>query len=133
VVDNDIPITGIPELIAQSLDKIVDNAVEFSTTRRVVACLCKEDDMALLTVRNEGPILPLDDHESLFESMVSFREPGGEHLGLGLYVAKTIVEYHGGGISLKNTGDGSGVVATVRLPILRLSSKLLPAFRDKRD
>lgn len=133
VVDNDIPITGIPELIAQSLDKIVDNAVEFSTTRRVMACLCKEDDMALLTVRNEGSILPLDDHESLFESMVSFREPDGEHLGLGLYVAKTIVEYHGGSISLKNTDDSSGVVATVHLPILRLSSKLLPSFRDKRD
>ncbi len=125
VVDNDIPITGIPELIAQSLDKIVDNAVEFSTTRMVFASLCKEDDMALLTVRNEGPVLPLDDPESLFESMVSVREPDAEHLGLGLYVAKTIVAYHGGEISLQNTDDVSGVVVVIRLPVLRVTAKLL--------
>ena len=55
----------------------------------------------------------------LFHSMVSLRpgSAGGEpHLGLGLFVARLIAEFHGGGISAKNLVDGSGVVVSVTLP-----------------
>jgi len=54
----------------------------------------------------------------LFESMVSIRaERGGEpHLGLGLYVARLIAEFHGGGIDASDlaAGDGVAVSATFR-------------------
>ena len=120
----DVPVTGIPELIAQCLDKIVDNAVEFSTAPTIRVSLSIEGEWALVRVMNEGPELPAARIGSLFESMVSVRQPGVDHLGLGLYVAKTIIEYHGGEITLKNNDDLTGVVAAVRLPILRLTAKL---------
>ena len=120
----DVPVTGIPELIAQCLDKIVDNAVEFSTAPTIRVSLSIEDNQALVRVMNEGPELPAARIGSLFESMVSVRQPGVDHLGLGLYVAKTIIEYHGGEITLKNNDDLTGVVTAVRLPILRLTAKL---------
>ena len=120
----DVPVTGIPELIAQCLDKIVDNAVEFSTAPTIRVSLTIEDNWALVRVMNEGPELPAARIGSLFESMVSVRQTGVDHLGLGLYVAKTIIEYHGGEITLKNNDDLTGVVTAVRLPILRLTAKL---------
>jgi signal transduction histidine kinase len=119
----DVPITGIPELIEQLLDKLIDNAVEFSKTGEVRIRLHVENDMAMLRVMNEGPNLPKD--IGLFESMVSIRDEKGEsHLGLGLYIAKVIAEFHGGTIDLDNRSDTQGVIATLRLPLLRLTSRL---------
>jgi signal transduction histidine kinase len=71
-------------------------------------------------VSNSGPLLP-PDTASLFESMVSFREGGqqGEHLGLGLYIARLITEFHLGTISASNRPDQSGVVMQVVLPVAR--------------
>lgn len=119
----DVPITGIPELIAQLLDKLIDNAVSFSKTGEVRIRLHIENGMAMLRVMNEGQNLPKD--IVLFESMVSVRADKGEsHLGLGLYIAKVIAEFHGGTIDLDNRSDTQGVIATLRLPLLRLTSRL---------
>jgi len=52
--------------------------------------------------------------------MVSIRKKleTKSHLGLGLYVAKTIAEFHGGNIQAKNRKDGkSGVIFTILLPL----------------
>jgi K+-sensing histidine kinase KdpD len=56
----------------------------------------------------------------LFESMISVREAGDTatpHLGLGLYVARLIVEFHGGTISAADLPAGDGVMVSVRLPL----------------
>src|SRR5262249_34503674 len=78
--------------------------------------------VAALAVRNEGPQLPEAMRGKLFESMVSVRgERGREgnepHLGLGLYVARLIAEFHGGEIRAENLPSGAGVevTATFRL------------------
>jgi signal transduction histidine kinase len=50
--------------------------------------------------------------------MVSVRPAGGgaPHLGLGLYIVRLIVEFHGGEVELANRAGGNGVVASVELP-----------------
>jgi signal transduction histidine kinase len=56
----------------------------------------------------------------LFDSMVSVRrETSGDipHLGLGLYIVRLIAQFHGGKARADNRDDGSGVVATVTLPL----------------
>ena len=123
VEHEDVPITGIPELIAQLLDKLIDNAVSFSNNGEVRVRLHIENDMAMLRVMNEGLNLPTG--IGLFESMVSLRQDKGDsHLGLGLYIAKVIAEFHGGSIDLDNRSDTQGVIATLGLPLLRLTSRL---------
>ena len=123
VEHEDVPITGIPELIAQLLDKLIDNAVSFSNNGEVRVRLHIENDMAMLRVMNEGLNLPTG--IGLFESMVSVRQDRGDsHLGLGLYIAKVIAEFHGGSIDLDNRSDTQGVIATLGLPLLRLTSRL---------
>lgn len=110
------PATGSPELLIQMLDKLVDNAVDFSMAGGLIRIgLADRDDEYLLTVMNPGPPLPEHMRTQLFDSMVSLREgENTRHLGLGLYVAKLIAEGHDGRINARNV-DG-GVVFEVFLP-----------------
>jgi len=114
-------VAGAPDLAAQLLDKLVENAVEFSLPGEPVRISLEErDDAALLSVQNKGPLLPAEMRGRLFESMVSVRSAGaGPHLGLGLYVARLIAEFHGGTIDAADLGSGDGVVLRVRLPLAR--------------
>jgi two-component system sensor histidine kinase ChvG len=110
---------GSPELLIQMLDKLVDNAVDFSGDDDVITIgLSAEDSSLHLSISNPGPKLPETMRSQLFDSMVSVRPGAGDkHLGLGLYIAKLIVEGHGGKIHADNTDVG--VRFTVVLPRLR--------------
>lgn len=107
---------GSPELLIQMLDKLVDNAVDFSDDGDTLKLgLTLADDSYVLTVENPGPPLPEKMRTQMFDSMVSMRSgKNTKHLGLGLYVARLIAAGHGGGIEAHNT-DG-GVVFEVTLP-----------------
>ena len=109
-------IHGSPELIIQMLDKLVDNAVDFSRDGdRITIRLSDADDGLRLTVHNPGPPLPERMRHQLFDSMVSMRPEGNDkHLGLGLYVARLIAEGHAGRIDAENADDGVSVIVTLR-------------------
>jgi two-component system sensor histidine kinase ChvG len=75
---------------------------------------------ALLTVANKGPALPAAMRGRLFDSMISMRETraaGTPHLGIGLYVARLIAEFHGGSIAAADLPSGEGVALTVRFAL----------------
>ncbi len=110
------PASGSPELMIQMLDKLVDNAVDFSANNDTIKIgLEQRDGSLIVTVANPGPSLPERMRTQLFDSMVSVRgSDGDEHLGLGLYIAKLISEGHGGSISADNIEGG--VVFSVTLP-----------------
>lgn len=107
---------GSPELLIQMLDKLIDNAVDFSNAGDVIKIgLTDQDNDLLLAVTNPGPPLPEKMRTQMFDSMVSMRAgENSRHLGIGLYIAKLIAEGHGGRIAADNV-DG-GVVFEVRLP-----------------
>jgi len=108
---------GSPELLIQMLDKLVDNAADFSANGDVIRISLESGDAGLvLGVHNPGPPLPERMRSQLFDSMVSVRSDGSDrHLGLGLYVAKLIAEGHGGRITAENADDG--VRFSVILPV----------------
>jgi len=113
-------LVGAPELVAQMLDKLVANAVEFATAGPIIVTLVRDDATVRVAVANEGPPLPNEMDGRLFDSMVSVRPAGtaGEpHLGLGLYIVRLIAEFHGGSVRADNRDDGRGVVVTVTLPL----------------
>ena len=112
-------ITGSPDLIAQLLDKLMDNAVDFTPRGGTIAITLAGDARSCrLSVRNEGPLLPPGSGERLFESLVSGRngKDGKPHLGLGLYIVRLIADFHGGTVRAENAPDGSGVIVTLELP-----------------
>jgi signal transduction histidine kinase len=107
---------GSPELIIQMFDKLVDNAVGFSSKGDGIKIgLAASNASRVITVANPGPPLPERMRSRMFDSMVSVRPgEGNKHLGLGLYVARLIAEGHGGRIDAQNTNDG--VELSVTLP-----------------
>jgi len=115
-----VSLRGAPELLAQMLDKLAANAVEFSTGGAIDVALARDDATARLTVANAGPPLPAGMEDRLFESMVSVREGGAgsaPHLGLGLYIVRLIAQFHGGTATAENRADPPGVAVIVRLPL----------------
>ncbi|MDJ0805966.1 MAG: ATP-binding protein [Gammaproteobacteria bacterium] len=123
----DLPLSiyGAPELLVQALDKLVDNALEFHTPGSAILITLDviPREACRVAVINQGPPLPDDMREQLFDSMVSFRDKtdANPHLGLGLYLVRLIAEYHEGRVSAENTQDG--VRIAMLLPLMQRPPK----------
>ena len=124
VPDEPLPAVGAPDLLAQLLDKLVENALGFARPDSAIEVdLWRHGRAGALSVRNEGPRLPSEMSGRLFESMVSVRPDGASearsapHLGLGLYIVRLIAVFHGGAAAAHDRPDGRGVIVTVTLPL----------------
>ena len=109
-------INGVPDLLVQALDKLMDNAASFCPPHgQIVVALQRVGDALELSVTNDGPPLPEALQQRLFNSMVSLREgkAGGVHLGLGLYIVRLIADFHGASVCARNLPDNSGVNFTL--------------------
>jgi signal transduction histidine kinase len=109
-----------PELIAQALDKLLDNALSFTPEHGWLRLsLRARNDSAEIELANQGAPLPEAMQGRLFDSLVSLRDkatPGdAPHLGLGLYVVRLVAERHGGVALARNLDDGSGVAFSLQL------------------
>ncbi len=113
----EVEIDASPELIIQMLDKLAENAVDFSAADDEIAItLASRAKGVVITVSNPGPPLPDKMRTQLFDSLVSVRDTSSDkHLGLGLFIARIIAEGHRGSISADNI-DG-GVSFQVELPV----------------
>src|SRR5690606_22142397 len=104
-------VVGSGELVAQLLDKLIDNAVSFSPLgSRIDVALEPAGHEVVLSVANRGPKLPEKMRGRLFDSLVSIREQrdGRPHLGLGLHVVALVADFHGGRCEADDLPDGSG-------------------------
>jgi dedicated sortase system histidine kinase len=115
-----LPMHGAPELIAQALDKLIDNARGFTPESGWVRIRVQATaDGARIAVANSGPLLPPAMQDRLFDSLVSVRETAarGEtpHLGFGLFVVRLIAQAHRGDASAHNLDDGQGVEFVLEL------------------
>jgi PAS domain S-box-containing protein len=101
----------------QVLTNLVSNAARYGGRQPIViACSC-DDERAVLTVSDQGPGIEEKDLARIFERFESgpdSRSHGG--LGLGLYIARRIVEAHGGAIAV-SSAPGAGATFTVELPL----------------
>ncbi|NNM00406.1 MAG: hypothetical protein HKO62_06620, partial [Gammaproteobacteria bacterium] len=120
VPDTAATVRAAPELVVQLLDKLIDNAVDFTPAGETIRIHVQpRDDAVALEVRNPGPPLPEGIGARLFDSMVAQREQGGAtsiHMGLGLYIARLIMDFHGGSISAENTSAPPGVLFRASFP-----------------
>jgi two-component system, OmpR family, sensor histidine kinase ChvG len=114
-------VMGKPDRLAQAINAIIDNAVSFSPAGALVEIgLCIAGDEVRIEVTDEGPGVPPEAREAIFNRFHSVR-PGGEdfgrHSGLGLAIAQAIVKGHDGEIDVHNRDDApSGARFTIRLP-----------------
>ncbi len=116
--DAPLEIDGAPDLIVQMLDKLVDNAVDFSVAGATITVrLTAEPHAVLLEVDNPGPPLAPEIRSRLFESLWQSRSDRDSrpHFGLGLYIVRLIAEFHGGAASAANLPGDTGASFVVRL------------------
>lgn len=110
-------VTASEDRLVQALRNVVDNALSFSP--RVRVSLAQQNGYAVVRVDDEGPGIPPEHLERIFDRFFSFRPQGDarrEHDGLGLAIAKAIVEAYGGTIGASNlTPHGARI--EVRLPL----------------
>jgi len=111
-----------PDLIVQMLDKLVANAIDFSTgEKRIEVNFLADEEMWKIQIVNYGSQLPELMEQQLFNSMISVRNKKNKnepHLGLGLYIVRLIAEYHKGDVHASNLSNGQGVMFTLKFPRL---------------
>lgn len=111
---------GDARQITRVIDNLLDNAVSFSPPGGVVRIAATRTlETVVLTVDDDGPGVPEGAREAIFERFHSDRpeEEFGRHSGLGLAIAKSIVEAHGGSIRVTARADGgAGASFIVEFP-----------------
>lgn len=105
-----------PTALKRALRNLVENALRYGGSADI--SLEERDGMAVVKIADNGPGLPEDQMMRVFDPFVRLegsrsRDTGG--VGLGLAIARTIIQAHGGEITLANRPEG-GLVATVCLP-----------------
>ncbi len=111
---------GDPDRLRQVLANLLENAVRHAPPgSRVDVGLGRDDEHAILTVRDRGEGIPEEQRERVFQRFYRVdrarsRATGGS--GLGLAIVRTLVELHGGSVAAASHPDG-GAVLTVRLPL----------------
>jgi PAS domain S-box-containing protein len=106
--------------IEQVISNLIGNAIKYGGDQSFTIELRRTDRAAQIQVSDNGIGIPTDKLERIFdryERAVSSRSYGG--LGLGLYIAKQIVDAHGGSISVRSE-LGVGSAFTVELPLRRV-------------
>ena len=100
------------------------------TTGTIVVQLTVEDGAVVLRVIDEGPGVALTRRSARFEPFVSTHEPF-ESAGLGLWAARSLVERHGGTLTIE--GRPAGAAFAMRLPAVTRSVRLQPAHSFTED
>ncbi|MBB6122614.1 sensor histidine kinase [Sphingobium subterraneum] len=118
-------VMGEEQRLALVIDNLLDNAVSFSPPGGLVQVTATvADNEVLLSVEDEGPGVPPEERETVFRRFHSVRPEGesfGKHSGLGLAIARSIVEGHQGRISIEDRDDArSGACFHVHLPLAHL-------------
>lgn len=126
----DAPMGPMPRVMGEGarLERVfanlIDNAVSFSPDGGTVALsLTASGDMLEARVEDEGPGVPEEAREAIFRRFHTDRPEGeefGKHSGLGLAIARTIVEGHQGSIGVETREDRiRGARFVVRLPFVQ--------------
>ncbi|MDA9547585.1 hypothetical protein ACM43_24700 [Bradyrhizobium sp. CCBAU 45321] len=108
--------------LGQVLSNLMGNAVHYGdvATPITVTVAGNDPDAVTINVHNLGSSIPLEAQKSIFQSWTRGHDDGSPpehstHLGLGLYIAKLIVEAHGGEISVASN-EKTGTCFSIRLP-----------------
>ena len=108
---------GDPGGIARIVRILLDNAVRVSPQGGEITVELRNGEHASLTVRDEGPGVPPDERELIFERFQRGRAAGGTAgFGLGLAIGRELADRMGGELVLES-GDVPGAKFTLRLPV----------------
>jgi len=109
------PVLGRVLSLKRAFSNIISNAIKYGETASVT--ISEIDYHLIITVEDEGPGIPQADMERVFQPFVRLEESRGRETGgtgLGLTIAASVIQTHGGHISLANRANG-GLCVTITL------------------
>ncbi|MBI1245371.1 MAG: HAMP domain-containing protein [Alphaproteobacteria bacterium] len=114
-------VMGVEDRLGQVFRNVIANAQSFSPEGADVrVTVCRAKDFVTVTIDDDGPGIPADKLESIFDRFYSERpsqEKFGTHSGLGLSISRQIIDAHGGSIEAENHTDNNGMVKGARFRI----------------
>jgi two-component system sensor histidine kinase ChvG len=114
-------VMGDGSRLIRAIENLVDNAVSFSPPGGLVEIgASRVDDQVIIRIEDEGPGVPPEAREEIFNRFHSLRPDNdafGKHSGLGLAIARTIIDGHGGRIMVQDKeSGGKGASFLIRIP-----------------
>jgi two-component system sensor histidine kinase ChvG len=107
-----------PDRVSQVIQNVLDNAVSFSPPGGLVHIeVAQQGEWVETTIEDDGPGVAFENRDRMFDRFFTYRPQSAEpnqHMGLGLPIAKAIVESYGGRIELREGNRGARF--TIRLP-----------------
>jgi len=119
------------EYLARAINNVLDNAIKFTQEEGVLTITTKiENEQAVITITDTGSGIEPDKLPYIFDRFFRGDEArtqsiGKTGMGLGLSIAKKIIELHGGTIRIAST-PGKGTTCTIRLPVAKTKPLLVP-------
>lgn len=111
-----VTVVGDGTMLREMIVNLVDNALRYTPAGGTVTVkLAAIDGEAVLTVADDGPGIPADEREHVFERFYRVAGATEEGSGLGLAIVREVVENAGGRVTLAD-GAAGGLVVEVRLP-----------------
>ena len=106
--------------VSQALSNVINNAVQHGSDKTPIHVTLRGDaDEVSLAVQNQGPVIPTNQLDKIFDPMhrIEGDKPVAprDNLGLGLYIAERIVAAHGGTIGVESSEE-KGTTFTIHLP-----------------
>lgn len=119
--DHPVPLEVDPDRLLQVLGNLLSNAVKFTPTGgRVEVALEAGDDEVCINVTDDGPGIPADDLDRVFDRFWQAQATRHQGSGLGLAIAHGIVRNHGGRLEVVSQ-EGCGSCFTLYLPARKMS------------
>jgi signal transduction histidine kinase len=115
IIDSAVPVSGDPAALEQLFLNLLRNSAEsLGSEGSATVSVSESGGYALVTIHDDGPGIPAEALERVFEPFFSTRPEG---TGLGLPIARRIAAAHGGALEL-HSASNAGAIASVRLPLL---------------
>jgi signal transduction histidine kinase len=100
-----VVITGQSLGLKRLFTNLVENALKYGATARIA--LTRDEAGVIVEIADDGPGIPLQQRESVFEPFVRLNEEGTRGAGLGLAAARSIARAHGGDVVIADASKGA--------------------------
>ena len=111
-----VMIRGDAGRLRELFDNLLDNAVRYSREGGRVTVRASAVPVPTVDISDDGPGIPADERERVFQRFHRLLGSGQDGSGLGLAIAQEIVRIHGGAIGLRDDSDGIGNTFSVTFP-----------------
>lgn len=113
------PIMADKEKLRQVFNNMIDNAIKYTPSGSVAVNVFEKDDQVFVTVKDTGKGISKDQIASVFDKYNRGKDSAmhATGLGLGMYVAKVVIDQHKGKIWAESEGEDQGSTFIVSIPV----------------